>query len=356
MTNKKFLEEYLNGFAPVGYETISGQKIWIDYVSKYADKVYDDNYGNVVAVINPEAEYKVVLDAHADEICFYVSGIDDNGYITVKRNGGSDVQIAPSKDVVIFTESGQTVNGVFGWVPIHNRKDDIKIDIDKLWIDVGATSKSEVEEMEITIGNIACFPDKFRILNGNKWVGRSLDDKIGGYINAEVLRKLYENKDNLPFGLYVVNSVQEEIGLRGAQLITSSIKPNIAICIDPTHDTTIPNFDKKGHIPFKLGDGVVLTQAPGIHKNLNKLFIETAKENDIKFKLDIRERGTGTNSDSYTYSNGGVVTALVSIPLRYMHTTNEVVLENDVNSAIDLIYNVVKKIENNHDFRYLKIN
>jgi putative aminopeptidase FrvX len=355
MTNKKFLEEYLNGFAPVGYETMSGQKIWIDYISKYVDKVYDDNYGNIIGVINPDAEYKVVLDAHCDEISWLISGIDADGYLSVKRNGGSDVQIAPSKDVVIFTQTGKEINGVFGWIPIHIRKYDFKIELDKLWIDVGASNKEEVEKMGIQIGDIAIFPDKFRILNETKWVARSFDDKLGGYITSEVIRKIYENKDKLPFGLYIVNSVQEEIGLRGAQMATQSIKPNIAICIDPTHDTSIPSVDKKVEGDFKLGDGVILSHAPGIHKNLNKFMMDIAKENNIKYKLEIRERTTGTNSDSYTYSNGGVITVLISVPLRYMHTTVEMVQESDVENAIDLIYKTLLKIENNQDFRYLKL-
>lgn len=355
MTNKRFLEEYLNGFAPVGYETILGQKIWIDYVSKYVDNIFEDNYGNIVAVINPEAEYKVVLDAHADEIGWYISDIDDNGHLFVKRNGGSDAHIAPSKDIVIFTSEGKQINGVFGWIPIHIRKKEFDVKVENLWIDVGASNKEDIKNMGIQIGDIAVFPDKFRILNDDKWVGRSLDDKIGGFINAEVIRKIYENKDKLPYGLYIVNSVQEEIGLRGAQMITNTIKPNVAICFDPCQNTNIPHVEKKEFGNQKFGDGVVLTQAPGIHKNLLKLMIETAKENNINYKLEINERNTGTNSDSYTYSNGGVVTGLISIPLKYMHTTNEMVYEKDVESAIEFIYKLLLKIENNHDFKYLKL-
>lgn len=356
MINKKFLKEYLNGYSAVGYES-NGQKIWADYVSKYVDKIYDDNYGNVIAVINPESKYKVVIDAHADEICWYISHIDKDGHLFVKRNGGADVQIAPSKDVVIFTQSGEQVCGVFGWLAVHLRgeKKDFKPELDNLWIDIGAKDDKEVEKMGVNIGDVAIFNDKFRILNKDKWVARSLDDKIGGYINAEVVRKLSENKDKLPFGLYIVNSVQEEIGLRGAQMAAQSIKPNVAICFDPTHTTNIPHMSAKKDGDFKFGDGVVFSQSPGIHKKLNKLMMDVAKENNIKYKLDIRERATGTNSDSYAYSNGGVVTGLVSIPLAYMHTTCEMVQESDVEDAINLIYNVVKKLENNQDFRYLKL-
>jgi putative aminopeptidase FrvX len=357
MTNKKFLEDYINGYSAVGYES-NGQRIWANYVAQYVDKIYDDNYGNVIAVINPTAEYKVVLDAHADEICWYINHIDKDGLLYVKRNGGTDVQIAPSKDVVIFTQDGKQVPGVFGWLAVHLRHDaqkDLKPELEKLWIDVGAKDDKDVEKMGIQIGDVAIFNDKFRILNEDKWVGRSLDDKIGGYINAQVVRQLSENKDKLPFGLYIVNSVQEEIGLRGAEMAAQSIKPNVAIAFDPTHATNIPHVSAKTEGDNKFGDGVVFCQAPVIHKKLNQIMMDVAKENDIKFKLNIRPTATGTNSDSYTYSNGGVVTGLISIPLKYMHCTCEMVQESDVEDAIKLIYNIVKKLENNQDFRYLKL-
>jgi len=353
--NLVFLERYINASSPVTFETLHGQKVWADYVKPYADKVYDDNYGNVIAVVNPECNYKVVLDAHADEISWYINHIDKNGNLFIKRNGGSDVQIAPSKKVLIFTRTGKIINGVFGWTAIHLRKDEIKLEEKNLWIDVGANNKKEVEALGIAIGDVAIFDEKFTILNGNKYMGKSLDDKIGGYINAQVLRKLFENKDVLPFGLYVVNSVQEEIGLRGAELAVQSIKPNVCIAFDPYHDTSTPHINAKEEGDFKFGDGVIFTCAPAVHRGFRDLMIEVAKENKIKYKLNIKPRGSGTNTDSYTYSNGGVVSSLVSIPLKYMHTTVEMVQASDVENAIELIYKTLLKIQYNQDFRYLKL-
>jgi putative aminopeptidase FrvX len=355
--DKKFLEEYLNGYTPTGYEHLEDSNILVNYLRKYTDKVYDDNYGNIIGVINPEAEYKVVLDAHQDEICFIVSHIDKDGHLFVKKNGGADPQIAPAKTCYVFTSEGKRIQGLFGHIAVHLRHDDkkdYKPELEKLWIDVGADSDKEVEKMGIKIGDIAIFDDKFKILNNNKICARSLDDKIGIFINTQIIKMLYDNKDKLLFGLYIVCSVQEEIGLRGAEMATQSIKPNIAICIDPCHNSNIPHISTKNEGDFKFDDGVVFTQAPGIHRLLNKLMMNIATENNIKYKLNIKPTYTGTNSDSYTYSNGGVVTGLVSIPLKYMHCL-EMVSMNDVQSAIDLIYNVVKKIENNQDFRYLKL-
>jgi len=355
MSDLKFLENYVNSYSAVSYECNQGQKIWSDYVKLYADKMKDDNYGNVFAILNPEAEFKVVIDSHADEISWFISGYDKQGNIFVKKNGGSDIQIAPSKNVLIYTQTGKIIQGVFGWQAVHVRKPDFKLELDNLWIDIGATSDKEVEDMGVQIGDIAIFDEKFRVLNGNKYCGKSLDDKVGGFITSQVLRRISENNIKLPYGLYVVNSVQEEIGLRGAEMATQSIKPNISVVFDACHDTTAPNINKKENGEYKLGDGIIFTHSPAVHRGFLNLMVDVAKENNIKYKFSVKQRNTGTNTDSYAYSNGGVVSGLVSIPMKYMHTTTEMVLDSDVELSIDFIYNLLLKIENNHDFRYLKL-
>ena len=241
----KLLETYLNNAAPTGYEW-EGQKIWMDYLKPYVDEFITDTYGTAVGVINPKAEYKVVIEGHADEISWYVNYISDNGLIYVIRNGGSDHQIAPSKVVNIHTKKG-IVKGVFGWPAIHTRlksKEETP-KLENIFIDVGAQNKEEVEKMGVHVGCVITYPDEFHILNDNKFVCRALDNRMGGFMIAEVARLLHENKKELPFGLYITNSVQEEIGLRGAQMITETIKPNVAIVTDVTHDTTTPMIDKE---------------------------------------------------------------------------------------------------------------
>ena len=240
-----FLEKYLNNAAPTGYEW-EGQKIWMDYLKPYVDTFITDTYGSAVGVINPDAKYKVVIEGHADEISWYVNYISDNGLIYVIRNGGSDHQIAPSKIVNIHTKNG-IVKGVFGWPAIHTR-DKGKEEApkpDNIFIDTGCATKKEVEDLGIHVGCVITYPDEFHILNGDKFVCRALDNRMGGFMIAEVARLLKENKKELPFGLYITNSVQEEIGLRGAEMITQTIQPNVAIVTDVTHDTTTPMIDKK---------------------------------------------------------------------------------------------------------------
>jgi putative aminopeptidase FrvX len=171
---------------------------------------------------------------------------------------------------------------------------------------------------------------------------------------AEVVRLLKENKVKLPFGLYITNSVQEEVGLRGAQMITESIKPDVAIITDVCHDTNTPMIDKIKEGDTKCGDGPVLTYGPAVQNNLLNLIIGSAEKNKIPFQRNAASRSTGTDTDAFAYSTGGVASALISLPLRYMHTTVESVHKNDVENVIRLIFESLKKIKNDQDFRYLK--
>lgn len=347
-----FLEKYLNTSSPTGYE-MEGQKVWTKYIQPYVDEIRSDNYGTAYGVINPKAKYKVVLEAHADEISWYVNYISKEGMIYVIRNGGSDAVIAPSKRVNIHTKKG-IVKGVFGWPAIHTRingKDELP-ELDTIWIDCGVSSKEEVEALGVHVGCVITYPDEFMVLNDNYFVCRALDNRVGGYMIAEVARLIHENKDKIDFGLYFTNSVQEEVGLRGAEMITKTIQPDVAIVTDVTHDTSTPKMSKNKEGDLKCGDGPVVTYAPAVQNNLRELIIDAAEEKKIPFQRAASSRVTGTDTDAFAYSNGGVPSALISLPLRYMHTTVEMVHKKDVENTIRLMYEAVKRIENNQDFKY----
>jgi putative aminopeptidase FrvX len=350
----QFLEKYLNNPSPTGYEA-GGQKIWMDYLKPYVDTFITDTYGSAVGIINPEAEFKVVIEGHSDEISWYVNYITDNGLIYVIRNGGSDHQIAPSKRVNIHTKKG-IVKGVFGWPAIHtrNRGKEEAATLHNIFIDCGCSNKEEVEKLGVHVGCVITYPDEFMILNKDKFVCRAIDNRMGGFIIAEVARLLKENKKKLPFGLYIVNSVQEEIGLRGAEMITQTIKPNVAIVTDVCHDTTTPMIEKKIEGDLQIGNGPVIAYAPATQNILRELIVSTAEEKKIPFQRHATSRVTGTDTDAFAYSNGGVASALISLALRYMHTTVEMVHREDVEHVIELIYESLLKIENNHDFSYFK--
>jgi putative aminopeptidase FrvX len=355
--NKKsinFLEKYLNNASPTGYES-SGQEIWMDYLKPYVDTFITDSYGTAVGIINPDAPFKVVIEGHADEISWYVNYITPEGLIYVIRNGGSDHQIAASKRVNIHTKKG-IVKGVFGWPAIHTRiaTKEESPKLDNIFIDVGCETKDEVEALGVHVGCVITYPDAFMILNKNKFVCRALDNRMGGFMIAEVARLLKENKKTFPFGLYITNSVQEEIGLRGAEMITHTIQPNLAIITDVCHDTTTPMIDKKKEGETKCGAGPVITYAPAVQNNVRELILEVAEKNKIPFQRLASSRATGTDTDAFAYSNGGVPSALISLALRYMHTTVEMVHKDDVENVIKLIYNSLLEIDPNKSFSYFK--
>jgi putative aminopeptidase FrvX len=351
---KNFLYKYLNNASPTGFEA-SGQQIWLDYIKPYVDSHFTDSYGTVVGVINPEAEYRVVIEAHADEISWFVNFINADGYIYVRRNGGSDHMIAPSMRVNIHTDKG-IVPGVFGWPAIHVRKEgkEEAPTLDNIFIDVGARNKAEVEAMGIHVGCVITFKDELQELNGKFYSGRALDNRIGGYMIAQVARKIKENGVKLPFGLYVVNAVQEEIGLRGAEMIAARIKPNVAIITDVCHDTTAPLYSKVSSGEQIAGNGPVLTYGAAVHKKLLDLIILTAKNNSIPFQRAAASRSTGTDTDAFAYSNEGVPSALISLPLKYMHTTVETASKEDIENVILLMYQFLSELDPEFDFRYIK--
>lgn len=348
----KFLEEYLNNASPTGYES-NGQKIWMKYLKPYVDDFLTDDYGTAVGIINPDKKFKVVIEGHSDEISWYVNYITDKGLIYVIRNGGSDHQIAPSKWVNIHTKKG-IIKGVFGWPAIHVRDytKEPPPKIDNIFIDIGAKDKKEVEKMGVHVGCVITYPDSFQIINKNKFVCRAIDNRAGGFMIAEVARLLKEKKVDLPFGLYITNSVQEEIGLRGAEMITNTIKPNVAIVTDVCHDTSTPMIENKKEGDIKIGKGPVISYAPAVHNNLREKIIKTANSNKIPFQRLASSRYTGTDTDAFAYSNGGVPSALISLPLRYMHTTVEMVQKEDVENVIRLIFETLKQIKENENFSY----
>ena len=349
-----FLYQYLNNPSPTGFES-AGQKIWLNYIKPYVDTHFVDTYGTVVGVINPSATYKVVIEAHADEISWFVNYISKDGFIYLKRNGGSDHQIAPSMRVNIHTDKG-IVKGVFGWPAIHVREPgkEETPSVKNIFLDLGCKSDKEVSELGVHVGCVVTYQDELMELNDRYYVGRALDNRIGGFMIAEVARLLKEKKDKLPFGLYIVNAVQEEVGLNGATMIARKIKPNVAIVTDVCHDTQTPMMSKITSGDIHCGKGPVLSYAPAVQNNLLKLIIDTAKKNKIDFQRQAASRATGTDTDAFAYATDGIASALISLPLRYMHTTVESVNKKDVEEVIKLIYHSLKTIKNNQDFRYLK--
>ncbi len=347
---KSFIYTYLNSHAPAGNE-MQGQKIWLDYIKPYIDDHFIDTYGTTVGIINPRADYRVVLEAHADEISWYVNYITKEGYIYVIRNGGSDYQIAPSMRALIHGDQGK-LPAVFGWPAIHVRKKEekVKIDIENIVLDGGFSSRQEAEDKGVHPGSIVTFDQNLTELNDTFWVGRALDNRIGGILLAEVARMLHTQKTKLPFALYLVNAVQEEVGHRGARMITEKIKPHVALVTDVTHDTQSPGYSKIKSGDISCGKGPVISIAPSIQRTLYKFLLGVAQKHHIPFQRSAASYQTGTDTEAFAYALGGIPTGLFSTPLKYMHSTVEMVHKEDVSHAIRWMYHFLKELTPHHPF------
>ncbi len=347
----EFLKSYINTPSAVGFES-GGQKIWLNYIKNYVDTTFTDAYGTAVGVINPDKNFKVVIEAHADEISWFVNYITPEGFIYLKRNGGVDHQIAPSQRVMIHGKKGG-IKAVFGWPAIHTRSGNAdnkeqQPKVENLFLDCGARNKKDAENLGVHVGAVVTYAEGFDELSHNNFIARAFDNRIGGFMIAEVARLLKENlpagrqgKKTIPYSLYVVNAVQEEIGLRGAEMIARRIKPNIAIITDVTHDTNTPMINKNIQGDCSCGKGPALTYGPAVHNKLLDVIQNVAEKNKIPFQLQAVSRSTGTDTDSFAYANDGCPSALISIPLRYMHTTVEMINKDDVENTIRLMYESV---------------
>jgi putative aminopeptidase FrvX len=352
-----FLRNYINTPSPTGFES-GGQQLWIDYIRPYVDEIFTDPYGTAVGVINPGAAFKVVIEAHADEISWFVNYISPEGLIYLKRNGGVDHQIAPSMRVLIHGKKG-AVKAVFGWPAIHTRLNnpdskEPQPKVDNLFLDCGASSKKEVEAMGIHVGAVATYEDGYDELAHGYLIGRAFDNRIGGFMIAQVARLLKEEKKKLPFSLYVVNAVQEEIGLRGAEMIARRIKPNVAIITDVTHDSTTPMINKIIEGDCRCGNGPSLCYGPAVHNKLLQFVQNVAEKSNIPVQNKTVSRSTGTDTDSFAYANDGCPSVLISIPLRYMHTTVEMLHKNDVENTVKLMFESLLALTPKTNLSYFK--
>jgi len=250
------------------------------------------------------------------------------------------------------------VKAVFGWPAIHTRinSQDTKEPqprVDNLFLDAGARSKKEVEELGIRVGSVVTYQDGFDELSNDYFIARAFDNRIGGFMIAEVARLLKENKKALPFGLYIVNAVQEEIGLRGAEMIARRIKPNVAIITDVTHDTYTPMINKVIEGDVACGKGPSLAFGPAVHNKLLSLVEEVAEKKKIPVQMRTVSRSTGTDTESFAYANDGCPSVLISIPLRYMHTPVEMLHKNDIEQTIRLMYETLLTLTPKTNLKYL---
>lgn len=318
-----FLKALLTTPSPSGFER-QGQRVWLDYVKQFADETFTDTYGNAIAVLNPGGDPKIMIAGHADEIGLMVNTIDERGFIYAKPIGGIDPAVVPGKRLTIHTKNGP-VRGVTGATAIHMRDkeaDNKPRQLHEMYIDIGAADRAAAEKL-VRIGDPMTFVDDFEMLNENLAVARAFDDRMGTWVAAETLRLARESKQKLKCAIYAASCVQEEIGLRGSHMVTIQVKPDISLVSDVSHATDIPGVDSRKFGAYKLGDGPMLAFGGAILLELAEALEAIAEKKKIPVQRKALPSGSGTDADSIFKATGGVATGLVSLPLRYMHTTVE---------------------------------
>lgn len=350
--SQTFLEELLITPSPTGYES-EGQKVWKNYVSKYADKTESDAYGSATAKIEINNDVStVMLEAHADEIGMVVQHISEKGFITLNKLGGSDSTIARAKTVFIHNKKGR-VTGVVGNTAIHLQ--DKKNGGGKqpawkdIYVDIGVSSREEALEL-VQIGDPVTFTDEVDFLNDDIITGRALDNRIGGFVIAQVMKNLKKRKKDLKVNVMALNSVQEEVGGFGARMMSYRHMPDVALVTDVTHATDTPGINQKEHGKVELGKGPTVQHGGANHPNVVELIESVAKENSIDVQHEATSIRTGTDTDSIFYQRTGIPSALISLPLRYMHSPVETASVTDIKTLIELMTETVLAMEPDQQF------
>ncbi len=345
-----FLQTLLKTPSPSGFE-LENQKNWIRYAKQFADEVRTDSYGNAVAILNPKGSPKIMLDSHIDEIGFILRYIDDKGFISFQNIGGVDPAIPRGKRVNIHNENG-AVRGIVAAPPIHLRDLGVEPKVPKtheLFIDIGAKSKKEALK-RVSVGDPITFVDGFEMLTDDIAVSRAMDNKAGAWAVLEALRLASSKKLNC--AIYACSSVQEETGLNGVQMQVHQIQPDAAIAIDVTHATDIPGINVKEHGDQKIGDGPVVFLGRENHPLITKQLRSVCKKKKIPHQVTAFNSRGGNDGWEIWTKQGGIPTAVVSIPNRYMHTPVEMVSLSDLQNTAILLAEFCLSLKLKHSFNH----
>ncbi len=344
-----FLQRLLDTPSPSGFERPIQNHVR-QYLAEFADEVRTDLHGNVIAVKNPGAMLRVMLAGHCDQIGMLVQYIDGEGFIYAQPIGGWDAQVLIGQRMTIWTSSGP-VPGIIARKPIHLLSDEERKQVPKLkdlWIDIGAKDRDDVLSV-VRIGDPITLEMKYQSLRNDFACSPAMDDKCGLWVVLEAFRRACSRP--LDCALYVVSTVQEEIGLRGAQTSTYSVDAQVGIAVDVTHATDCPTIDKKQEGDIKLGGGPVIYRGPNMNPVVVERLIQLARDGQLAHQLAASGRGTGTDANAIQVSRGGVATGLVSIPNRYMHSPVEMISLSDIDTAADLLAAFAGSIKRDDDFR-----
>jgi putative aminopeptidase FrvX len=348
----QFLETLVNTPSPSGHES-RGLRVWMDYVSQYADETYSDAYGNCVAVLNKGGGPRLMLAGHADEIGMTVNFIDDDGYVYVRRLGGTNPAITRAQRVIIHSRKGP-VKGVVGSVAPHLMRTDTgapKVPkIHELFIDIGVGSRKAAEKL-VRVGDPITLNDQFELLRDDLVVARAFDNRVGTWAVAETLRLLKTGRVKLNAEVCVVANTMEEVGLFGARQIAYSLHPDVALVMDVTHATDYPTVDKRQHGDIKVGQGPTVTHGNCNHPEVIKRVEQVAKRLKINLQHEAISSTSGTDTDAVFWTRGGIPSGLISLPNRYMHSPVEVVSLKDLEQIPQLMAGFAKSLKKGEQFK-----
>jgi putative aminopeptidase FrvX len=348
----KFLEKLLDAPSPSGYEQ-PAQRVFREYVTPFCDEVTTDVMGNVFGRISGKGKDlpRVMVVGHTDEVGLQVKYIDDRGFLYFAAVGGVDAHLTPGKRVNIHTIAGP-LPGVIGKKPIHlmDAKDrETVVKLEAQYIDIGAKDKKEAQKL-VKVGDAVTFESVLTRLAGDRVASRGFDDKAGCFVVAEVLRLVAASTKKPAIDLYGVSSVQEEIGLRGGTTSCYTVNPDAGICVEVDFATDQPDVEKKHNGEVELGKGPILTRGANINPRLFDLLSSSAEKEKIAVQYTANPRATGTDANVMQISRGGVATALVKVPLRYMHTPVETCSLGDLENAAKLIVATLERIKGKGEF------
>ena len=343
-----FLEQLIKAPSPSGYEQ-PVREVWRSYASRFADSVRTDVHGNAIASRNPRGQPRLMFAGHCDELGFQVNYITDEGYIYLNTVGGHDVNLIPGRRVTIHAADGPVL-GVTGKKAVHlteRSERGKRIKLEDIWVDIGAKDKGEAETL-VRVGDPITYDMGMQEMRAGLAVARAFDNKIGAWVVAEALRRV--DGANLQASVHAVATVQEEVGLRGAQTSAYGIDPLAAVAVDVTHATDSPGVNKRTAGDIRAGGGPVVARGANINPVVERLLIETAESLGMDVQIEAEPRGTGTDANPIQLTRAGVATGLVSVPLRYMHTPSEVISLEDAEAAANLLAAFAARVTPEVDF------
>jgi endoglucanase len=347
----QFLEQLVNTPSPSGHEA-RGQRVWLDYVKPFAEETFSDSYGNTVAVLNKGGSPRLMLAAHADEISLVVNYINDQGYLYVTKMGGIDPAITKAQRVVIHTQDGP-VKGVVGNVAPHLMRAEPERKapkIEDLFIDIGVKNRREAARL-VRIGDPITLADQFELLRNGLAIARAFDNRVGTFAVAEAFRQLSQEKAKLGAEVLAVSNIMEEVGLLGARQIAYTLKPDAALVVDVTHATDYPTVSQQQHGDVKMGHGPAVTRGGCNHPEVVARIEAVAKARKIKLQYEASSNSTGTDTDVIFWTRGGIPSALISLPNRYMHSPVEMISLKDLEQIPQLLAGFALSLKKGEEFK-----